>query len=564
MTNREWRLRKRPTGIEGLDGMTHGGLPDRQTTLIVGGMGTGKTVLGLQVLAHAIAEDGAGVFVSFEESPAQVRRNAESFDWGEALNAADAWSLIDARSRVGAEHAGEFGVDALLAAIGAQASRFDDPWVVVDGIDQLLQHQPDRKRAIDQVRQLNEHCEQHGWTLLLSGKAGHDGLSPKFLEGIEFMLPTVLRLTASVVDRRLHRHIRVAKYRGSSHVGDELPMVIGAGGIRIPFGPEASMDTAPASTERVGTGVARLDELLAGGPYRGSSLLISGRPGTAKSTLAACFAETTAERGERALYVSFDEMQAPYVRNLASVGIDLQPHIDRDRIRFCARTASAGVIPEHVLALEHHIDDFQPHTLVIDPVSALLKAGGGVSARNAVERILALTRQRGITSIMTSLTDEDDPEGEATIASVSTVADTWIVLDYNVRAGERNRSLSVVKSRGSGHSNQQRELLLSDGGVDLADVYEYGTEVLMGTARAQKQNEEDEAARRRAMERARRRQDLERRIEHTRSELERLSTELALEEEQTEDFDRTTRRHQQEVRDRRQPDSALENQGDSE
>src|SRR6056297_1152504 len=373
MSQPDWRLQKRQTGIAGLDAITHGGLPDCQTTLIVGEMGTGKTVLALQVLAHAIADQGSGLFISFEESPEQIRRNADSFEWGHALNESDAWSLIDARTPVGAEHAGDFGIDGLIMAIESQAQQFSDPWVVVDGIDQLLQHEPNRAKAIDEVRQLNERCEKKGWTLLLSGKGGYDGLSPKFLEGIEFMLPTVLRLSATMIDRRLHRHIRIAKYRGSSHAGDDVPLIINHSGVRIPFHPAAAGEPVPASTERVGTGIARLDELLAGGPYRGSSMLISGRPGTAKSTLAAGFAETAAERGERALYVSFDEMQAPYVRNLASVGLQLQPHIDAGRIRFCARSGGAGVIAEHMLALQGDVEEFDPHILIIDPVSALLK-----------------------------------------------------------------------------------------------------------------------------------------------------------------------------------------------
>jgi circadian clock protein KaiC len=561
MSDPNWRLRKRATAIEGLDEMTHGGLPDRQATLVVGEMGTGKTIFGLQVLANAIADNGSGLFISFEESLEQIRRNADSFEWGPKLNGSEAWSIIDARTPVGAERSGEFGIEALLIAIESRAGTMSDPWIVIDGIDQLLQH-ADRARAIDELRQLNERCEQKGWTMLLSGKSRQEELSPRFLEGIEFMLPTVIRLTGSVIDRRLHRYIRVAKYRGSSHAGEELPLIINDEGLCIPHLSPVSDHSAPAGAERVSTGVSALDALLAGGPYRGSSLLISGRPGTAKSTLAGAFAEATADRGERTLYLSFDEMQAPFIRNLASVGIDLQTHIDKGRLQFFARTASAGVIAEHLLALRHQIEAFGPQSLIIDPVSALLKAGGGENARNAVESILALARQRGITTVMTSLTDDDDPEGEASIASVSTIADTWIVLDYNVRAGERNRSLSIVKSRGSGHSNQQRELLLSDKGLDLAKVYEYGTEVLMGTARAEKEGEERRNAQRRNLERMQRRRDLERRIEKTRSKMECLNAELDLEAQRLDELDRSNSEHLRQVRRRRAPDEVDETTGD--
>jgi circadian clock protein KaiC len=558
MNETNWRLSKRPTGIDGLDALTHGGLPRGQATLILGDTGTGKTVLGLQVLANAVAQGNGGVFVSFEESPAQLLRNADSFTWGEALTESEAWSSIDARDSIGAEIAGGFDVDGLLAGIGSQARGHDDPWIVIDGIDQLLQHQPDPSASIDQVRQINEHCEKRGWTLLLSGKVGDSGLSPRHLEGIEYMLPTMVVLKASIIDRRLNRFIRVAKYRGSPHVTDEVPMVMNRQGIQLPYLTSLGERRAFADKQRVSTGIPRLDQVLGGGPYRGSSLLISGRPGTAKSTLAAGIAESTADGGNKALLVSFDEMEAPYVRNLSSVGIELQPHIDAERIHFCSLSAMGSLISEHLLKIQQLIEAHEPQCLVIDPVSALLKAPGSEGPRPAIEWLLELTRKNGITTVMTALTDEGDPEGESTLGHVSTIADTWIALDYNVRAGERNRSLSVVKSRGTDHSNQQRELLLSNNGVDLADIYEFGTEVLMGTARAHKQSEMQAATRHEKMQRERRRKDLERRIEQARNEMERLNTELELQEQESREERQFDRDHSDDVKRRRQPDSKKE------
>ncbi|TQE99438.1 MAG: AAA family ATPase [Spiribacter salinus] len=562
MNDSHWQLEKRPTGIPGLDRLTHGGLPFGQATLIVGQPGAGKTVLALQVLAHAVAEGDGGVFVTFEESPAQVRRNADSFCWGENLNHSEGWTVIDARLPIGAESSGAFDIEGLLASIGAPAEGLVRPWIVIDGIDQLLKHQPDPLLAVDQVRQINEHCERHGWTLLLSGKVEGDRAAPRYLEGVEFMLPTTLVLTASMVERRLHRYIRIAKYRGASHNPDQVPVIINDDGIQLPYQAIPDSDSASASTERISTGIERLDQLLGGGPFRGSSTLISGRPGTAKSTLAAGFAEAAARRDERTLYVSFDEMQAPYVRNLASVGLDLQPHIDAGRIRFCALSAWSALISEHLLMLRRLIEEFNPHCLVIDPISALLKAAGSEGPRTATERILGFARSRGITTVLTSLSGEGDPEGEATAVHVSTVADTWIVLDYNVRAGERNRSLSIVKSRGSAHSNQQRELILSSDGISLADVYEYGTEVLMGTARLQKESEEKAALRRRELKRAQHREDLKRRLQQARSEAERLSTELELEEQGFEEADRMNRNYTDRMKAQRDPARSTKDGGD--
>jgi len=562
MKNKGWQLVKRPTGIAGLDEMTHGGLPRGQTTLVVGEMSAGKTVLGLQVLASAIAEGGSGIFISFEESPDQIRRNADSFDWGQALNESKDWSIVDARMPLDAEHSGDFGIEGLLAAIQSKASSFRDPWVVIDGVDQLLQRQSDRIRAIDQIRQLNECCERHDWTMLLSGKVGIDRVAPKFLEGIEFMLPTVLNLYATTIDGRLHRYIRVGKYRGSSHREGDMPMLITDKGIQIPAEIDTSSTSSGIVDERVGTGIPRLDELLDGGIYRGSSVLISGRPGTAKSTLAASFAEAAAKRDERALYISFDELQAPFVRNLASIDIHLQQHIDDDKFRFYARTSSTCVIARHLLEIEALIDEFEPHILVIDPVSALAKAGSPEAARNGVEQLLTYARMKGITSLVTSLTSDDDIEQESTTGMVSTIADTWIVLGYHMRGGERNRSLSIVKSRGSGHSNQQRELLLSDDGVNLEDIYEFGSDVLMGTAREQKDSEERREKAREELERAERRHELERRIDEARNQAERLSRELELEDRLVRVLEEESNRHARSIRRRRQPEARGEKTGD--
>jgi circadian clock protein KaiC len=296
----------------------------------------------------------------------------------------------------------------------------------------------------------------------------------------------------------------------------------------------------------------KLDKLLDGGVYRGSSLLISGRPGTAKSTLAGHFAEAAAQRGERTLYVSFDELSGPYVRNLASVGIDLRSPIESGLVRFKSMSAYTAPVAEHFLTLRRLLDEFEPHCLVIDPISALLKTSDEASM--ATEHLVDLVRRRGITTILTSLSGLLDPQGEATRGQVSTLADSWIVLDYNVRAGERNRSLSIVKSRGSAHSNQQRELLLSNKGIDLADVYELGTEVLMGTARVALENEEALIQRRQKLERKQRRLDLERRMAQAELERQRLADELRLEEEESSESEALVQVYRTQIRERRDPD----------
>ncbi len=484
MPTREPSLSKRPTRISGLDAATRGGLPAAGGVLIVGGPGSGKTILALQILARGVEHGDSGVFVSFEESVHQIERDAGSFTWGPQLLASDRCRMIDARPSSHAAASGEFDLEGLTALIDASLDRIGGSWIVLDGIDHLLRLQPNEQVAADELRRLSDWCEQRNVTLLLTGKpdTGTEG-RPQYLSGVEYLLSTVLTVSTELVNRRLNRRFRIAKYRGTGHVSDELPLVIDDAGLHLPYGLERSKSPVAASHERVGTGIPQLDEALGGGIFRGSATLISGEPGTAKTTLAANIAYAAAERGERVLYLSFDELADRIVRNVGSVGVELQPHIDSERMYVESREAWRGLVEEHFIAIEHWLDSLQPQFLVIDPVSALLKAASAEGAYMTTERILGLARDRGITCILTSLTDTGGAESEATLSHTSTLADTWISLDYRIIGGERNRALSVVKSRGSAHSNQVRELLLSSGGIALADVYEYGSEVLMGTAR---------------------------------------------------------------------------------
>lgn len=562
MGQRDTPLTKRPTGIVGLDAVTGGGLPDSGGVLVLGGPGCGKTILGLQILASTIPQGDGGLFISFEESPGQILRDAGSFSWGPSLVDSDAWALLDGRPPVDATAAGGFDLDGLLAMAGSRLKQPGGGWLILDGIDQLLALEPNQRAALDQIRHLNDWCEARRITLLLTGKrASADASRPLDLEGIEFMLSTVLVLSAELVGRRLNRRFRVAKYRGSAHIADELPMVMDDEGLHLPSSKASQPLHAPASHERIGMGIPRLDRILEGGIYRGSTILISGAPGTAKTTLAVGFARAAAERGERVLYLTFDELGDRITRNAASVGIQLQPSIDSGLLRIESREAWNALVEEHFIAIHRWLDAFQPDCLVIDPVSALLKAASADSAYMTTERILGEARARGITTLLTSLIDTESRESESTLSHASTLADTWIALEYRIHGGERNRALSIVKSRGSAHSNQVRELLLSSSGVDLADAYEYGSEVLMGTARIQKEHEVAESRRREDVQRTQRQQDLERNIEQARlrmqeaqREAERLTEVLERERQGDSEASRKADTHRLDIRRQRAAD----------
>ncbi len=560
-TTAEHGLVKRATGIHDLDTVTHGGLPAGGATLVIGEPGCGKTIIGLQILASALARGEGGVFMSFEESRDQILRNADAFRWGPRLRESSRCEIIDGQSMRRAEFSGAFDIDGLLAVLDLCARRVEGTWIVLDGIDQLLRRQLDSQTAIDQIAQLNDWCIEHEYSLLLTGKhISSDRTQPDYLNGIEFMLSTILVLSSTLVDKRLNRRFRIAKYRGTRHNPDELAMLIDDGGIHLPYADPFIPETIPAAGERLGTGIERLDKILDGGVYRGSITLISGQPGTSKTTLGAAFVAAAAGRGERALLISFDEFARQIVRNVATLGIDLQTPIDSGHLRVVARASWDALVEEHYMALLALIDEFQPDCLVIDPASALLKSSDADSAFLALERLLAVTRTRGITTLLTSLSEADDPFGESTLSHASTLADTWIVLRYQVKGGERNRSLSVVKSRGTAHSNQVREMTLSPQGIELADVYPYGSEVLMGTARIQKESEEFALRQRQLKERLRQQQRLEREIDKTRAlvqqgqeELERLQEELIAESHDQKEVDRGVDQHQDSVIQRRNP-----------
>ncbi|MDX1455099.1 MAG: ATPase domain-containing protein [Gammaproteobacteria bacterium] len=525
-------LEKRPTGIAGLDALTEGGLPVGQATLLCGGPGAGKTVLCLQTIANAIESGaGGGVFVTFEETPAQIRRDAKSFAWGDALMDSEKFRLIDAREQASVPVSGDFDLSPMLAYLGQLAEECKAAWVVIDGIDQLIRLIDNPRQASIQLRKINEWCEGVDFGLIMSAKASDDMGGVRDLDGVEYMLPTVINLRTEMRSKTFARFCRIAKYRGTSHSSQLAHVLIDDSGIRLPFQESRTIErTFEANREKISVGVEALDEYMGGGLYKGSVTLISGRPGTAKSTLASAFVKAATDLGERALFISFDEDHYSLVRNLKSVGIDLDLPKEKGLIEFLGLSSWANTAMVHFVSMMESLRRYQPSVLVIDSLSALRYNDDHIDPRDVIEHILDHASRNGITSIVTSLSAGGMFNDEASLSHVSTVADNWLVLDYNVRAGERNRSISIVKSRGVKHSNQQRELILGEDGIRLADVYEYGTEVLMGTARAAHQLEAKRIAGRQENEHRKTVEELKRRMEQTSHELERLQMEIDAEQ----------------------------------
>ncbi len=488
---------KTPTGITGLDEITGGGLPRGRTTLLVGGSGSGKTILALQFLVHgATMADEPGIFVAFEETPSRIISNAETFGWNLDELQQTSLSFLDAQPAPDLVQSGTFDLSGMLAALGAKVEEMGARRIVFDALDIVL------ALLVDPVAQRREIYRLHAWLLeheltgIVTLKAdGEDGGSINQPFGfMQFMVDCAIILNHSVVLGVSQRNLRVQKYRGSSFDENESPFLIGRGGFEVAVTRTLGRGDAQVTNERVSSGVERLDTMLGGGYYRGASVLITGFPGTAKTTLSGAFAEAACARGERTMFVSFDSDSNEVIRNLGSVGIQLNRFVENGTLHMVSARTITGSAETYLVRIKTLAKEHRARCLVVDPVSTLSKSGNELTAHSVAERLIDWSKAEGITLVCTSLLDEMSSQSEAgSPLQISTLADTWIHLNYLVQAGERNRGMSIIKSRGTAHSNQVRELILSDAGITVTDAYTAGGEVLMGTMRWEKESAERHA-----------------------------------------------------------------------
>jgi circadian clock protein KaiC len=484
---------KAPTGITGFDEITGGGLPRGRTTLLVGGPGSGKTILALQFLVHGVQDcKEPGIFVAFEETSKRIVANAESFGWKLAeLSRRKKLFFMDVQPMPDLVQSGDFDLGGMLASLEAQTREMRARRIVFDALDVVLALLPDPAAKRREIYRLHEWLLARDLTGIITLKAGGDessSISQQPYGFMQFMVDCAVILNHSVVLGVSQRNLRVQKYRGSGFYENESPFVIGENGFEVAVAHTLGRVGAKVTHERVSSGVERLDTMLGGGYYRGASVLITGFTGTAKTTLSGAFAEAACRRGERTLFVSFDSNGTEVIRNLASVGIRLDRYVKNGCLRMISTrtiTGSAETFLERikVLAKEHG-----SRCLVIDPVSTWSQSGNELTARSVAERLIDWSKAGGTTLVCTSLLDEMSSQSEGgSSLQISKIADTWIHLNYLLQAGERNRGLSIIKSRGTAHSNQVRELILSDAGVTLTDTYTAGGEVLMGALRWEKE-----------------------------------------------------------------------------
>jgi circadian clock protein KaiC len=490
---------KAPTGIAGLEEMTGGGLPRGRTTLLVGGSGSGKTILALQFLVNGAQQhDEPGIFVAFEETPARIVGNAETFGWSlPELQQQGRLYFMDAQPPPDLVQSGTFDLSGMLAALGAKADELGAKRIVFDALDIVLALLPDPAAQRREIYRLHAWLLARELTGIITLKADSDngGSMRQPFGFIQFMVDCAVILNHTVVLGVSQRNLRVQKYRGSSFDENESPFLIGRGGFEVAVSRTLGRGQAEVTNERVGSGVERLDTMLGGGYYRGASVLITGFPGTAKTTLSGAFAEAACARGERTMFVSFDSDSNEVIRNLGSVGIQLDRFVEDGSLHMVSARTISGSAETYLVRIKTLAKEHRARCLVVDPVSTLSKSGNELTAHSVAERLIDWSKAEGITLVCTSLLDEMSSQSEAgSPLQISTLADTWIHLNYLVQAGERNRGMSIIKSRGTAHSNQVRELILSDAGITVTDTYAAGGEVLMGTMRWEKESAERHAS----------------------------------------------------------------------
>lgn len=514
------------SGISGFDEITGGGLPLNRISLVIGGPGTGKTVFSLQVLANAARDRNMpGIFVAFEENSRELIANASSFGWElERLVQENKLYFLDAHLTADVVHNGKFDLYGMLASIQAKAQEIGAKVIVFDSLDLLLSILNDDIAERRECYRLRDWLANSGLTGILTARSDCNLIAPSvreyysFTEVMTFMSDCVVVLQQHLMDRVSIRDLHVVKYRGVQFDENEYPLVISSEGIDVAsHTPDEPEHRIPI--ERVSCGIERLDTLLGGGYFRGASTLVTGAPGTAKSTLAGAFAEAACLRGEPTLYVSFDQKGSALIRSLKSVAIDLAPHVASGMLVMYAAHSAVRRVEEHLVRITKLIRKHNSRCLVIDPLSAPFRIEGRVAGLSVAEQLMHFAWLRGITVVCTSLARGTDPLQEESVAQISSIADTWIHLSYLVQTGEYNRVLTVIKSRGTRHANHVHELALSDAGVTIAEPYTAGGEVVMGSTR-------------RDMEfAAERKQDLLHELDARREELARLTaTQYALEE----------------------------------
>jgi len=525
-------LPKAPTGIQGLDEITGGGLPKGRPTLVCGGPGCGKTLLAAEFLIRGATQfDEPGALISFEETSEELAQNVRSLGF-------DMDALIEQKKLAvdyvrieptEIEEVGEYDLEGLMVRIAHAIDSVGAKRIVLDTIEALFGGFTNQALLRSELRRLFRFLKDKGVTAVITGERGDGSLTRQGLE--EYVSDCVILLDHRVTEQVSTRRLRVVKYRGSTHGTNEYPFLIDERGISVLPVTGVALDHA-VSNERVSSGVPRLDAMLGGkGYYRGSSVLVSGTAGTGKTSLAAHFAHETAKNGERVLYLAFEESPKQLLRNMRSIGIDLDPYVKKDLIRLDASRPTLFGLEMHLVRIHKLVSEFKPALVIVDPISNLVASGTELETQSMLLRLVDFLKAQQVTAFFTNLTSGGSA-WEKTDVGISSLIDTWLLLRDIESAGERNRGLYVLKSRGMKHSNQIREFIITAEGIQLEDVYVGPEGVLTGSMRAAQEAREAAAAQERRQASARRQRELERKRAALEAQIAALQAEFATTKEE--------------------------------
>jgi circadian clock protein KaiC len=544
-------LPKSPTGISGLDEITQGGLPRGRPTLVCGAAGCGKTLFAMEFLLRGAQQFGEpGVFMAFEETEQDLAQNVRSLGFDLDKLVAENRISVDhvhvERSEI--EETGEFDLEGLFLRLGMAIDAVGAKRVVLDTLESLFGGFTNQAILRAELRRLFRWLKDKGVTAIITGERGDGQLTRQGLE--EYVSDCVILLDHRVREQVSTRRLRIVKYRGSTHGTNEYPFLIDEDGIHVL--PLTSLQlNHEVSTERVSSGVERLDAMLGGeGYYRGSSILVSGTAGTGKTSLSAHFADATCRRGERCLYLAFEESPAQLARNMRSIGVDLAPWVKKGLLRVESSRPTLHGIEMHLATIHKMVNDFKPQAVIIDPISNFSTAGTPAEAEAMLLRLIDFLKSRQITAMFVNLTAGGNA-WERTDVGVSSLIDTWILLRDIELAGERNRGIYVLKSRGMKHSNQIREFLITGDGIKLQDVYVGPEGVLTGSMRAAQEDREKAAAVARAQEMERKQRDLARRRAALEAQIASLRAEFEAVEDESKVIAEQDRAREQQISENR-------------
>ena len=526
-------LPKCPTGIQGLDEITGGGLPRGRPTLVCGGAGCGKTLLAAEFLVRgATLFDEPGVLMAFEETEAELKANVASLGFDLAGLVRQKKILVDyVHIESDQAHAsGEYDLEGMFVRLNHAIDSIGAKRVVLDTLEVLFATLPNETILRSELQRLFRWLKVKGVTAVITAERGREHLTRHGLE--EYVSDCVILLDHRVNDQIATRHLRVVKYRGALHGTNEFPFLIGEEGLSVL--PITSLGLHHnVTSERIATGIPRLDAMLGGkGFFRGSSILLTGTAGTGKTIISSNFAQAAAKRGERVLFFSFEESPAQIVRNMHSIGLRLEPIVKAGLLRFHSKRPTLYGLEMHLATMFKEIEAFKPDVVIVDPITSLMELGTASEGKGMVTRLIDYLKAGQVTSLFTSLTQGGHALNQSE-GGMSSLMDAWMLLQDFEGNGERNRVFYVLKARGMGHSNQIREFLISDHGIDIVDAYIGTSGVLTGSARAAQEALENAAlltgeqeAARLVREVERKRSAIERQISGLRSDYEAEAEEL--------------------------------------